>query len=154
MVERPADRSCHARTGWRRSRAPRCPEDVGNQGRKGGQHPAGQALRRAVVRGQALPRAEAAGGGGQAGGQHADPAAPATARPAPDPRAAAAGPAPGRSDGRRHLAGQGSAGAAPPPEGDQAQGEGPDESMGQGWKRQAQWASSKGVNNFRNNLTL
>ncbi|MNB79435.1 hypothetical protein D3C81_315700 [compost metagenome] len=55
VVERSADRQREMRQGWCCTRAPGCPEDVADQGRSSGQHQAGQALCRTLVRGQALP---------------------------------------------------------------------------------------------------
>ncbi|KAK6696917.1 hypothetical protein SNK04_014477 [Fusarium graminearum] len=91
-----------------------------------------QALRRAVVRGQALPRDAAASRCGSDGGRLPGGTSAAAARPAADSRTAAAGPPSGRGGGEGAGAGQGSAGANPPAGGKEAQGEGPAEDAGEG----------------------
>ena len=113
VVEWPADRPGFAGEGARGARAPRCPEDVADQGCMGGERRPGQAVRRAVVRGQALPRDAAASRCGSDGGRLPEGTSTDVARPAADTRTAAAGPASGRGGGEGAGAGQGSAGAAP-----------------------------------------
>jgi len=95
---------------------------VAREGGARGQCSAGEAVRRALVRGQALSRLASALGGRPANGLDTDPAAAAAGGFAAYPRAAATGPAPGRGRGCGIGANQGSAGTAPTAEGDCARG--------------------------------
>lgn len=101
-----------------------CAKDLRDQEGFCRQRVSGQALRRTLVRRQAVLRPAFARGRCPLDRQHADPAAAATARSTAEPRAAAIGPAPGRGRGCRAGADQASAVTASTAEGDQAQGEG------------------------------
>ncbi len=112
--------------------APRRLEDVADQGRARRQHRPGQALRRTMVCGQALPRVAPACGRGPVAGQHGERAARTAARLAANPRAAATGPALGRGWGEGDRANQGSVGTAQAAGRDEAPPEGRPQDMGVG----------------------
>ncbi|WP_257216348.1 hypothetical protein [Stenotrophomonas sp. SbOxS2] len=128
VVQRSTDRQRQMWQGWRCARAAECPKNVADEGCSS---QARHALRRALMRGQALPGDAPARGCGSAAGLRACRTARPAARPAADARAAATGLALGRGYGHRYGASQGSPRAAQAV-GDQAPTEGRPQRLGEG----------------------